>query len=335
MPIGVEATLTRSCLYRLNFVQTVFFLSILLNFAITGSGGPRAQEGTTTSSAQQTEQSADASMHPYLDEPLKTLMKSVPELKGIRPAADQQELPMILEKTGKEVDEFFDNAVDLVAHEEIRQERLGSLGFTTAHERVRDSYLILRHGNGTRADFDEFRTDEEGNRLDQVGLARGFLVTWGFALISAHFSAGFQPDSSFRYLGDEIIAGRETYVVAFAQRPDKASYTITMKGPRGADAHILTQGIAWVDKKNFHIVRMRTDLLACQPYIGLEQQTTKVDFSEVQFTDVATPLWLPHDVNVFLKLGKYLDRPAEEFRNVHHYTDYRRYRVAVKMVAPQ
>jgi hypothetical protein len=45
---------------------------------------------------------------------------------------------------------------------------------------------------------------------------------------------------------------------------------------------MLTQGIAWIDKESFHIVRMRSDLLAPQPEIGLEEQTTKVDFSEVK-----------------------------------------------------
>jgi hypothetical protein len=49
---------------------------------------------------------------------------------------------------------------------------------------------------------------------------------------------------------------------------------------------MLTQGIAWVDKENFHIVRMQTDLLARRPEIGLDKQTTKVRFGEVRLPDV-------------------------------------------------
>jgi hypothetical protein len=267
---------------------------------------------------------------------MKQLIKRISELRGIRSEADQQELPMILREAGERLDEFFDNVVDLVSQEEIKEERLGSFGAVTASLPVRDNYLILRHANGTRAEFDEFRMDEQGRRLDEVGLQRGFIVTSGFALICRHFSTAFQPDSTFRYLGEQKIGGRETYVVAFAQRPGKAHVAVAMNGPRGIATHMLTQGIAWVDKANFHILRMRTDLLARQPQIGLDEQTTKVDFSEVTFADVATPLWLPRDVNVYVKLGKLDDRHFEEaFRNVHRYTNYRRYRVSTKMMAPQ
>jgi hypothetical protein len=98
---------------------------------------------------------------------------------------------------------------------------------------------------------------------------------------------------------------------------------------------MLMQGVAWVDKQSFQALRMRTDLLAPQPEIGLDEQTTEVDFSEVQLQDVATPLSLPRDVRVYVKFGKSLSRPFEEaFRNVHHYTNYRRYRVSTKIVTP-
>jgi hypothetical protein len=338
MSIGVSAITTRSRLGRLRLLQAVFIVAAFLSSANMGSGNFLPQDGTAAKSPQQvdkSEQSANANASSYTNEPLKQVIKNVPELREIRPAADQQQLAMILNKTGAEVDDFFKNVVDLVSQEEIQQERLGSFGISEVKKRMRDSYLILRRGNGARADFDEFRMDEQGNRMDEVSSHRGFLVTSGFALICVHFSTAFQWDSRFRYLGDQKIGGRDTYVVAFAQLPDEASLSVTMSGPRGTIAHILTQGIAWVDKENFHILRMRTDLLTRQPEIGLDRQTTKVIFSEVQLADVPTPLWLPRDVNVYVKLNKSLDRPEEQFRNVHHYTEYRQYRVSTRIVAPQ
>lgn len=65
---------------------------------------------------------------------------------------------------------------------------------------------------------------------------------------------------------------------------------------------MLMQGVAWVDKANFQIIRMLMDLLALRPEIGLEQLTTVVTLSKVQLLDVATPLWLPTEVKVDLKL---------------------------------
>jgi hypothetical protein len=58
------------------------------------------------------------------------------------------------------------------------------LGVVTSAEQVRDNYLILRHSNGPGVDIDEYRTDAKGNRMDHIGLDRGYVVTFGFALDS-------------------------------------------------------------------------------------------------------------------------------------------------------
>jgi len=341
--------------------QCVPISILVLSAVLAGGSWPsRATNATPVAVLEFTDRSdhgQDVDSHPYLEEPLDQLVKQIPELKRLRPAPDQQALAMILRKTGEKVDEFFANIVDLIAREEITQERQisGNLpsgmpgGLSFAKEKVRDDYLILRHGEGTQARISEFRIDTKGNRMDEVGLNEGYFVTSGFALSSVHFSTAFQWDSRFLYLGDQKIEDRDTYVVAFAQLPSEARNKITMKGPGGVAVHMLTQGIAWVDKGSFHIVQMQTDLLARRPEIGLDKQTTKVRFGEVRFPDVHEPLWLPRDVNVYIKFtdlstirdlensGKF-PTPGdseETFRNVHHYTNYRRYRVSTKMLTPQ
>ena len=204
--------------------------------------------------------------HPYFEEPLKQLIKRIPQLKELRPAASQQPLPEILQETSAKVDDFFRNVIDLTAREDISLARLRQeQPFTRPElsgENVRDNYLILRHANNNRTDIVEYRMDASGNNFDQVVVKQGFLVTSGFALSCNYFSTGFQSESTFRYLGDEKIGSEDTYVVGFAQRPGKAALSVTMRGRSGTPAHMLVQGIAWIDKSNFQIVQMRTDLLA-------------------------------------------------------------------------
>jgi hypothetical protein len=45
-------------------------------------------------------------------------------------------------------------------------------------------------------------------------------------------------------------------------------------------------------------------------------------------------LWQPHDVNVYVELIGFGNAIllSQRFRNVHHYTNYREYRVSSKMV---
>jgi hypothetical protein len=109
-------------------------------------------------------------------------------------------------------------------------------------------------------------------------------------------SVGFEVSLSRR----SENRGRDTYVV-FAQQPGKSGIAVTMKGSRGTTVRMLTQGLVWVDKKNFHIRGMRMDLLARQPEIGLDEQTTRVNFSEVHLPDLSTPLWLSRDVSASVK----------------------------------
>jgi VWFA-related protein len=45
----------------------------------------------------------------YFDMPLQQLIKRIPALKGVQPAEDQKQLPMILERTGHSVDDFIHN----------------------------------------------------------------------------------------------------------------------------------------------------------------------------------------------------------------------------------
>jgi VWFA-related protein len=265
-----------------------------------------------------------ANAHPYFDLPLALLVDHIPELKTLQPAPDQQELPVILQKMGQSVDNFMREIGDLIAHEDVTQEKLNKKGGIQAKQRVQDNYLILHHGYEWGASA-EYRMDDKGNRLGRLGLEKGYLVTAGHALSCISFATVAQAQSKFRYFGEEKIGSRETYVLGFAQKPGEVTFRTVMRGTGGAEADMLTQGILWVDKNNFQIIRMRSDLLAPQNEIGLDQLTTEVTFAEVQLQDVPNPLWLPSDVDVSMEIKK------QKFHNVHHYTNYRRYRVSVKI----
>jgi hypothetical protein len=291
-------------------------------------------------SQNENEQSYYAHARSYIDDPPPELVKRVPQLKELHPSDGQQELPVILLKTGNRVDDFFRHVTDLTAREDIsltrlRQEKPYSRPELTG-ERVRDSYLILRHSNTGQSEIVEYRTDTNGGNFDPSVTRKGFLVTSGFALTCNYFSTGFQAESTFRYLGDQKIGTHDTYVVGFAQRPGNATLTVRAKTPGGTTAHLLVQGIAWIDKSDFQIVRMRTDLLAPRRDVGLNQQTTEVTLGKVQLVDVATPLWLPSSVRVYVEFTTHNGDVDEFFelsyRNEHRYTDYQRYRVSAKVV---
>lgn len=304
---------------------------------LSASDVARAGNADVVMTPEKAEQSYYAGVHPYLEEPLEQLAQQIPELKKIKPAADPQALTTILKKAGNNVDSYFSNVVDLTAREKITLQRsVGKMSAVSHH--VEDNYLILKKPYRSGSQLVEYRTDAAGNHVDNIGMSLGFLVTRGFAMMANFFGGGWQRESSFKYLGEQKLGSRDTYVVGFAQTPGLATLTVNMNAGDNLQYPVLTQGIAWIDKSNLQIVRMRTDLLAPHPELGLERQTTDVTFSEVRLADVAMPLWLPQDVKVDVRFKKHDSENGRtqeiSFRNDHHYSEYRRYRVSVKMVAP-
>ncbi|HLV88125.1 MAG TPA: hypothetical protein VKV39_14160 [Candidatus Sulfotelmatobacter sp.] len=297
---------------------------IVLKEKLASSGGG-AQPPDTSQRA--------ANSHPYLELPLEQLIKRIPELKSMQAVQDQQALPMILSKSGGRVSDFLRQVVDLVAHEEITQESLDETGRTKSSRQREYSYLVLLHRSDLAPTPEEYRTDGKGNRAAPGGVDEGYAVTSGFAFECLLFLPANQPNSTFRFLGTEMVGGRNSYVVAFAQRPDAKTTFVNLQGVATSTA---VQGVAWIDQGNFQLLRMRTDLLeplrlsemlpALSGQRGLERQTTEVTFGETHLQGVETPLWLPQDVRVEIVFN------GGAFHNEHRYSDYKRFHVASKIV---
>ena len=290
-------------------------------------------------SSSQAERSPDADTRLYIEQSPDQLIKSVPRLRAYVPTESQHELRAILERTGERVDDFFRHVTDLAAHEDISLARVKqdypSSSPQSSTLQVSDSYLILRQSAKGRNDIREYRTGAKGENFDGTVVEKGFMVTSGFALVCNYFSTAFQPESNFRVLGGDTVDGRDAYVVAFAQMSD-ANLTITVRSRSGSPIDVLVQGIAWIDKSNYQIVRLRTDLLEPHWDAGLSRLNTEVKLNEVRLADSDVPLWLPSIVSVFMEFTNH-DGNADEFfeqryTNEHRYSDYQRYRAKAKIV---
>lgn len=173
------------------------------------------------------QQAAGANAPSYIDEPLETLIRSVPELKTLQPATDQGELRAILEKTGENVDKLFDTFSDLEAKEAVTEERVGPINV----QQDQYTYFIVRKGNLLQTTIEEYRRDAEGNEAPP-GVK---FLSSGFASSVLYFSSVLQSESTYRYLGEQQFGTRSVYVVAFAQIPGIATISFKMrKPPEGA-----------------------------------------------------------------------------------------------------
>jgi hypothetical protein len=265
-------------------------------------------------------EAAYANVSADVDQPIDYLHRTMPELEGIEPAAGQERLGPILSAVGKNVAAFFRNFPNTSSLEQIHQEELRRGDKVGRMENQKFRYLCFTPTEAWGLSFREYRTDSLGSESYPGGLKNGFMLTSGFASASLIFHPAYQPEAAFRYLGRQKVNGRQTFVIAFAQRPAKARVFAAFQSGQTTTA-TFSQGLAWVDSENSQIIRLRTDLLAPLPQIKLERQTTEVDFAEVHFRGLAEGFWLPRQVTGTVKWnGKHL-------RNEHQYSEFKLFSV--------
>ena len=310
--------------------------SVLLLVAGAIAALPQTRQSPSPSADQVKAEAAKlySDAHPYLDAPFPELEKAVHELSGMTPASSQEPLPGLLDKVGAKAYELLQSVPDLVSDEVVNQtqspipqgEPSGCVGLSCApattprssEQNQKFSYLILTHpGAFGRKALSESRTTQRGKSVDQSAESpdfQGFLPAWIL------FYPVNQVESRFRYLGQQQMDGRSTFVIGFAQLPG------SMDSP---ERPILLQGIAWVDQSDFRIVRLHTDLLAPLPQKKLVKQTTNIVFGAVEITQSDSQLWLPRSVDFEMQAN------GQFIHEEHKYSDYRVYKAAAKAEAEQ
>jgi hypothetical protein len=248
-------------------------------------------------------------------EPLDYLHHPPKIQPDFEPATDQAALSAILAAVGKNVADMFANLPNICAVEQIHQERLGHEGKAFAGQDYKYRYLALTPEEKWGPSLDELRADMKGHKTTQLGLSDNAMLTSGFISAPLVFHPAYQQGSSFRLMGRQKLDGRMTYVIAYAQQPEKS----TLSGSFVYGGNVLptySQGLAWVDATNHQIIRLTSDLLNPLPQVRLDKQTTVINYQEVGFKQLPRKFWLPNAVTVTL------DWNQRVYRNNHSYSDF-------------
>jgi len=240
------------------------------------------------------------------------LARAVPELKHLKLAKSQDRLPIILQRAGAGVAEFFDSFSNTTCEELVLFTVERSKPEQPVRYEGKFNYLAVAKPGADKTALQEYRTDSKGVPVN----VKGTVVTAGFVTLQGYFHPTYQKGSRFRFLGQQQLKGRSTLVVAFAQQPGMAKQASWLAlDEKGAFAFV--HGVAWIDPATYRILRLRTDLQRPELSVGMLWETTEVEYSEVTFKEGGKTLWLPREVTVSGQLKDYT------FHNQHRYSDYR------------
>lgn len=283
----------------------------------------------------------------FVNSSIAELQQMVPELRSLKPASDQSSLPTLLDEIGDRTVELLRKMPNLISHEQITESLPGA---KTTRENF--SYLIVARKRPNAVTLEEFRVDLKTGAMLETDDAPGAPPTTespaipsdlmrrsqqvntrtaghpplsqGFASMWLRFYPSNRSESNFRYLGEQKTDGHQTFVLAFAQKPGSVRLPGQVRY-RDRSVTVYYQGVAWVDS-NFRILRLRTDLLSPISDISLNQLTAEVHFAEEHVSGIASPLWLPHDVQITSLFN------GHTFQDKHNYSSYRSYQVRSKIL---
>jgi hypothetical protein len=285
---------------------------------------------------------------PYVELPLARLKKDVRELSGVKPDSTPGQLELILQKTGDAITAQLPKVPNLICREAVAEEGqntggtlgglapvptkvVGAAGGRGLLSQGPPSSKPMTYGDWHHYDYiiraisnpdgsmtlDEMRQDKNGGAVP-VPKGTGFAPLWRI------FAAGNRSESSFYYLGNGKMEGHDSYVVAFAQRPGQVREPSLFQ-TCCETIPLLFQGLAWIDAHSFHILRLRTDLLAPLPELSLARLTSNIEYGEVHISDLAQSLSLPKEVEVLWQTNH------QDEGEVHRYSRYQLFRATAKI----
>jgi hypothetical protein len=268
-----------------------------------------------------------------VDYSLLELQKAVPRLHGLQPDPNQDQLPVLLTKAGKVIENLLRKTPSLLSREHVEQASEMEEGNSPNSKRLNRSrpldfdYLTLFHEDpvNVRTMLEEYRIDPQGRPIEPGVEDSRNPSSLGFKNAWLLFLPSDQSQSKFRYLGRQQVGDHGTFVVAFAQIPVNVQVPAEVRF-QGERIPVFWQGIAWVEELTFRIIRLQSDLLDPIPSIHLQQLTSQLQFDDTNVSGLASPLWLPREVDITTRIN------GQIVSEIHRYSNYRLYAASSKIV---
>jgi hypothetical protein len=227
----------------------------------------------------------------------------------------------ILPKTRAFVQQFAEEFSYLRYEEDVVSAKLKNRDSekTAYHqEMIFDSMLRMRFEEG-RLRVDEQRILEKSRHME----SRPLLNTYGFSALTMIFHPYYESSFHFSRVGDDVLQGRVLARIHFEHIPGTPTPVLyQMFGP---DRPLDVKGTAWVDAATGEIYRMEATIASDVSDMGVKSIRAAVEFKPFLLEAETTPRVLPVSATIDL------ETPRQHWRNVHHFSDYRKFRVAMNM----
>jgi hypothetical protein len=224
----------------------------------------------------------------------------------------------LIRRAGIAAQQFVDHMGSVRYAEHLAQRELKETGKVNYQQDAYfDSLTLVRHDNG-RLVAEE---SPEKARPAAGFEIRPLLQTSGFSTLALILHPYYEQSFRFAPLDDEVVAGRRLRLVHFEHV--KGADSPTALRLRGRDYPLDLSGILWLDPDTAAVVRVVALLSEPLEDIGLRSLNCDVQYGPVTLPETPGPYWLPESASIELRT------PKQHWRNLHTYSNYRKYSVDV------
>jgi hypothetical protein len=218
----------------------------------------------------------------------------------------------------KNVQEYFDKFSDLTCKESVTQFVLNGSGHAIYRENSAYDYQFQASSASGTLKFNETRSVRNPSYRDA---ARTLLVTTGFASLLLVAHPMFEASYVFEPAGSEMMDGVSYAMVHFSPVPG-ASSPATLR-LRGRNYPLPMSGTLWIEPESGAIVKVEAKVDSSLSDLGLAGMRSEVHYAPHRFQDPAESIWIAESAVIEV------DTPRQHWRNLHHFTDYKRFSVNI------
>ncbi len=224
----------------------------------------------------------------------------------------------VLARARQKVQEYFERFSDLTCKESVTQLVLNGSGRTIYRENAAYDYQLQTiRENGSW----KFKGTRETRSPAFRDPARTLLVTTGFASLLLVAHPMYEASYRFEPAAAETIGGKSYLRIRFQPIPGASSPAALRL--RGRNYPLPLSGTLWIDPQSGAIVKIEATVGSSLSDIGLSGMHSEVHFALHQFNEKHESVWVPESAIIDV------ETPRQHWRNIHHFTDYKRFEVNI------
>lgn len=220
----------------------------------------------------------------------------------------------------KLIDTFFEQTSNVVCTENVSQTIVGKNNKPMYREESVFEYQMQSNTRSGSLRLTESRDSLKSAFRDPY---KTLLITNGFATMLLVLHENYEASYTFEPLAEETLDGRTILKLHFKPVPGGSSPAAMQLS--GRNYPLPLKGDIWIEEESAAVVKLVSSLDSSLEDVGLRELRSEIHYSIVQFHSPEESYWMPASAVIDL------ETPKQHWRNVHRFTDYRRFRATIQV----